>query len=886
MRTSRREFLQTSALASLAALDTSPSVASDGGTKGISAGEPLNAFEIARRHMIVREVPSPSFFDGMLLGNGDIGACVVVRPDAVAIHIGKNDCWDIRVSEDIADHVLPFREVLQLWQRASEEAKKMGKPDLLYLETKIDFFREYSERVASSYDGKKWPRPWPCGTIWINWDPTLVTPSQHTLDLATGLFTLSLKRTNVEGGSDTVQLSVFVDWETGLISASTDQPLPLRSVVYSPEVDGFHAGSFDSGKRKDAPDLLPAPETSAEVLPAFAQFHAFQYLPALGPTADRPSPPATDKDRNFSLSGRISGRWSQEPAERNLDVHLKPATQQVLRIDAFVATPRDSILRRRLQQQAKTTPSGHDWISIPQNHAFSTKDLNTKTVARDRVAELSKSELPNIRRNSELNWNEFWSHSAVEFDDRDLERIWYENQYFLACCLRPNKVAPGLFANWSAGDIGTSWHGDYHADYNCEQLYWGVFSSNHVEQHLPFVELCENILPIATKFAQEHFGLPGAMFPVSTYPAPSQIVAYPVPPWAYQFGMTPWMVQSLWWQYLYTQDSDYLHRVYPILREAARFIAAYVKRTDDSKYHFSPTVSSENWGFTVDQRLNQDSILDLALTQFLLKAVVDASSILAVDEGERGRWSEICANLAPYPTATGSDGEIWVDVVTAPVGHIYNTPVTLTPVFPGEQVGIGLNSKYWDIARRTARTISLEGGNDLVFQPLIRARLGMLDLEWFKKEVRYCSLPNDVANDRVRQSGGRYAQALDFDYMMHMGFWCENFSLTAVLNECLMQSYAGPMRVFPNTHNLGPARFENLRAVGAFLVNATYDGNKVTHFSLYSEKGKTAKVVSPWVGKGLRVIRSSDHGAIQVALNDDVATFDTRAGETYQMAPA
>ena len=338
MRTSRREFLQTSALASLAALHSPPSVASDGATAGISAGEHLNAFEIARRHMIVRDVPSPSFFDGMLLGNGDVGACVVVRPDALAIHIGKNDCWDIRVSEDIADHVLPFREVLQLWQRASEEAKKMGKPDLLYLETKIDFFREYSERVASSYDGKKWPRPWPCGTIWINWDPTLVTPSQHTLDLATGLFTLSLKRTNVEGGSDTVRMSVFVDWETGLISASTDQLLPLRSVVYAPEVDGFHAGSFDSGKRKDAPDLLPAPETSAEVLPAFAQFHGFQYLPALGPTADRPSPPATDKDRNFSLSGRISGGWSQEPAERSLDVHLKPATQQVLRMDAFVAT--------------------------------------------------------------------------------------------------------------------------------------------------------------------------------------------------------------------------------------------------------------------------------------------------------------------------------------------------------------------------------------------------------------------------------------------------------------------------------------------------------------------------------------------------------------------
>ena len=887
MRTSRREFLQTSALASLAA-GHSTSVASDGRTAGISTAAHLNASEIARRHMIVRDTPSPSFFDGMLLGNGDVGVCVVVRPDALAIHIGKDDCWDIRVSEDVADQVLPFREVLQLWQRASEDAKKMGKPDLLYLETRVPFFREYSEKVASSYDGKKWPRPWPCGTIWINWDSTWLEPSQHTLDLATGLFTLTLRSrnvTNVENENSRVQLFVFVDWETGLISASTDKALPLRSVVYSPEIDGFHAGPFESGKRKEASELLSAPETSANVSPDFAEFSSFQYFPALGPTSDGQPPPSTDQDRNFSLFARLSGRWSVEPADPSSEVHLKSDAQQVLRIDAIVATPRDSLLRRMLEQPT-TTPDGQNWISIPQTHVYSAQDLDTKTFARLQVAELAKSEPRTIQHNSESKWNEFWSHSAVEFNDHELERIWYENQYFLACCLRPNKVAPGLFANWSAGDIGTSWHGDYHADYNCEQVYWGVFSSNHVEQHLPFVELCENLLPIATKFAAEHFGLPGAMFPVSSYPAPSQIVAYPVPPWAYQFAMTPWMVQSLWWQYLYTQDKDYLHRVYPILREAARFIAAYVKRSDDKKYHFSPTVSSENWGFTVDQRLNQDSILDLALTQFLLKAVVDASVVLAVDEDLRVRWKEICENLAPYPTATGSEGEVWVDVVNAPLGHIYNVPATLAPVFPGEQVGIGLNLQYSDIAKRTARTISLEGGNDLVLQPLIRARLGMLDLEWFKREVRYCRLPNGVANDRVRQSGGRYAQLVDFDFMMHMGFWCENFSLPAVLNECMMQSYAGSIRVFPNTHNLGPARFENLRAVGAFLVSATFDGDRVTHLSLYSEKGKTAKLVSPWAGKGLRVLRGSDREQVQVAPKDGVVSFDTQSNETYLITPA
>ena len=169
---------------------------------------------------------------------------------------------------------------------------------------------------------------------------------------------------------------------------------------------------------------------------------------------------------------------------------------------------------------------------------------------------------------------------------------------------------------------------------------------------------------------------------------------------------------------------------------------------------------------------------------------------------------------------------------------------------------------------------------------MIRARLAMLDLDWFKREVQYCRVPNGVANDRVRQSGGRYAQSLDFDYMMHMGFWCENFSLPAVLNECMMQSYAGSIRIFPNTHNLGPARFENLRAVGAFLVSAIYDGDKVTHLSLYSEKGMPARVVSPWGDRGLRVLRMSDHGHVQAAFDGDTAVFDTGIGETYLVTPA
>jgi len=45
---------------------------------------------IVQRHNLTWQGPNPDFFEGMLLGNGDIGVCVTVRPDGVVLHLGKN----------------------------------------------------------------------------------------------------------------------------------------------------------------------------------------------------------------------------------------------------------------------------------------------------------------------------------------------------------------------------------------------------------------------------------------------------------------------------------------------------------------------------------------------------------------------------------------------------------------------------------------------------------------------------------------------------------------------------------------------------------------------------------------------------------------------------
>ena len=173
-----------------------------------------------------------------------------------------------------------------------------------------------------------------------------------------------------------------------------------------------------------------------------------------------------------------------------------------------------------------------------------------------------------------------------------------------------------------------------------------------------------------------------------------------------------------------------------------------------------------------------------------------------------------------------------------------------------------------------------------MFQPLIRARLGMLDLEWFKQQVRYCQMPNGIVTDRVRQVGGRYKDWLSFDFMTRMGVWTENFSLPAVLNECCLQSHGGTLRLFPNTKNLGPVRFQHLRARGAFLISAAWDGQSISPIEILSERGAPVRMIDPWSGTNLRITNVRDGQETPYRQSGQSVEFATRAGEEYRVEKA
>ncbi|NLX14941.1 MAG: hypothetical protein GXY44_15005 [Phycisphaerales bacterium] len=732
-----------------------------------SAEPAVEALVRAGLHPLEMNKPAPHFFEGAVLGNGGMGVIVCTRPDAIMLHVGHNDAWDIRIAEKNKDKLVPFEHIWERLKRWTPEDKV--------------WYNEYRKMSRENY-AQPYPRPWPCGTVLLGFDRRLAELLGHRVNVDTGLCEVFFLVDNQR-----VALEVFVDMQADRIW------MRMKNVAGQPIAAPFNRLRLLPQKGMDATNHASADTMTFR-----------QVLPVLGD--------AREKDEALRLSVRIDGQVTPEYTQHG----------------PFVACVQ--------LEHGRATEIPNKIAELPQ------PTLDTYQSASDA---------------SRASWTAYWDRAGVQLDDHMLERTWYHNMYFLNCSVRPGVTCPGLFANCSHNEYGTAWHGDYHFNYNVQQPFWVTFSSNQLEKHLPYVDLIDFLLPLSQSWAKEFLGLPGAFFPHSAYPVEMTMNPYPVMPWAMEICEVPWAVQSLWWHYLYSMDKDFLReRAFVPMREAVVFLNAYMRRPEargpqwnDDKFHIYPTVAPELHGLRADPLLNSDCIVDLTLTKFVFQAYLEACRLLDRQEQEADLMRdvrEILDNYPNYPKAESQRGTVFVSVPGESPEQVYNAPASLASVFPGEEIGLHSPPEELQIAINTWNNQQNEGGNDLVFLNLQGARIGQLDLERFKRQINYCLLPNGTCTDRILQSGGRYTDQTDFDYMARMGIWFENFALPVVINECLMQSYNGQLRLFPNWPMDKAATFHQLRAVGAFLVSARCVQGMVEWVRVQAEVGGTLRLINPW----------------------------------------
>ena len=787
----------------------------------------------AKKHSIIYNKPAQNFFEGALLGNGGLGVVVSTRPDAVVLYFGHNNIWDIRIAENNKDSIGTFKEVFDKVSNISEtKAKLIDDP----------WYENYHKLTTDNYS-KPYPRPFPAGSIVLGFDRRKAELIGHRLDISNGMCEVVFLNSN----KDTVFLKLFTEMEK--------DNLWLKLVN---EKDEKVTSFFDRVR------ILPDPSTPKD-FPKYSIREKFdegfmsfkQILPSQEPNVYDVKK-GNPMDKAFSLT--IS---SVSPLRKESRINWDGLEEPMNSLEGAFVNKNDLLL----------------CVSVVEG-------LNEK-VQESNYTKPSIKEFDKARLSSEIIWENYWEKSGVFLEDKFLEEIWYRNLYFFNCSAKEGVTAPGLFANWSYNNIGTAWHGDYHMNYNTQQPFWMTFSSNHLEKNLPYVNLVESLMDVSKIWAKEYYELPGAYFPHSAYPVKMTMNPYPVPDWGWEISETPWTVQGLWWHYLYSGDEKFLkERAYNPIKSAVEFLVAYIERPEakggkrwkDNKYHIFPTIPPELYSLRPGFKYNYDVNIDLALTKFIFNAFEKMTEVLKTQKSDAkliGSINKILKNYPDYPITNSKEyGEIFVSVPGEHDKVVYNVPLALSTVFPGEQHGLHSSSDTLKILKNTFRNQQNEGGNDLVFLNLQAARIGELDIERFKRQVNYSLLPNGTATDMVMQVHGRYSDRTDFDFMSKMGIWFENFGLPAVINECLLQSYTGTLRIFPNWPANQDAKFENLRAVGAFLVSAQQIDGKVNYVKIQCEKGGKLKVYSPWGSRG--EIRK---GEIISKITSDIIEVETKPGE-------
>jgi alpha-L-fucosidase 2 len=442
-------------------------------------------------------------------------------------------------------------------------------------------------------------------------------------------------------------------------------------------------------------------------------------------------------------------------------------------------------------------------------------------------------------------WQERWGRSAVELPDQELQRLWRNGIYKLASSSHLS-VPANLQGLWPPDGEFPPWRGDYHCDMDVQETYWPAYSSNQLDLAEPLNRwLLEKVAPQAESLTQQFFGVDG-LWMGTMYDPQGRMLGGPNN-WLtaqYWIGGGGWMAQHLWWYYRYSGDEAFLRQsAYPFMKKCLQFYERILTKADDGRWHIAFSQSPEY--FSNDLKAwTPDPTCDLSIVRNLARYSLTAAEVLHTDEAELARWQAFLADLAPYPTDVHSGLKVQPDTT---YNHTHRHPMHLFPIFPGGDLNVEGSVADRALIDRSMKNWIYQGtgewmGWSFPYGSLIASRVRRANqaLSLLQIYTRAYIWPNGFhVNGDYRRFGFSFYDSEAFTMEAECGF-------TAAVNEMLLQSWGGRVRIFPSV----PAEWEdvsfrNLRAEGGFLVSAERRHGQIMSATIESEKGGVAKVVWP-----------------------------------------
>lgn len=581
---------------------------------------------------------------------------------------------------------------------------------------------------------------------------------------------------------------------------------------------------------------------------------------------------ADSQSTYYATTAKVNGQIAQVTRQTKTD-NVRWVSHAGISTKIVGAVSKQECLSRSMvRTNFQLTASDPVFVAVYVSGGGKENDPQLST-ADERLSDLNEAGVARLKAVKIAWWRDMWIRSYVETNDELLNRHYLSSIYLLASAYNEHSpVSGGMYGVWNMDDK-MMYHGDIHLNYNSQAGFYSVFSANRPEIALPFYKTIELLIPEGKRRAKEEMGVMhpswegkscrGLLFPVGALGIGIFYNYY----WQ-QTMNAPFNVPLFSWYYKYTGDIDFLRdKAYPYIRLCGDFYEDYMqKEVYGESYRYTITTG----GHENSWDLNPPS--DLAFVEQTFRLLIEYSKLLGVDKERRKKWNDILSHLPEYkvimPTKTPNQG-LPVYAKNEDGWDLPSHAIQMHCVYPCEVLNLHSESAALQIARNTLYYYQ-------VSQKGFTQTMNELGLSAFVMGARV-GLDPDILIENMKT----LIKTAGPNFLIIDGHHCtEKTTVIETVNSMMLQTVEDVMYLFPCWTN-APASFTRLRAKGAFLVSADYDGTTVSGLKIFSEKGGKCKLNNPW--KGGKVQITENGHLISVKSENDVYSFTTRKGSTYMI---
>ena len=514
------------------------------------------------------------------------------------------------------------------------------------------------------------------------------------------------------------------------------------------------------------------------------------------------------------------------------------------------------VVASQLVKEADNTQILYVAIGTDDNMNTTTAAINAQADAVKRVQSAVSEGYQAITQRHQAWWHNYMESSYLAInEDAPWQKFWYIQLYKFACGTAENS---DLIMDTQGPWICQSAWAAIWWNLNVQLSYMPMYSANKLEAGRAFINGIDRMYKSGI-LKQNAGGVGITIGRGSTYDGNST--------WGDEFGNMPWLLQMYWRYWKYSGNDSVGQALFPMLKDNATFLISKLNKGADGKYHMDPSRSPE-FEDTGTPALAPDANYALMSASWVFQTLLKMDAELGINDEQHSVWQEELDNLVPFPQNEFGYkvfGDYGFDT-----GHRHYSH--LIGIFPYHIINPEQGVKAREIITKsldrwqTLTQVSGYAGYTFSGGSPMYATLGDGD-----KALSTLDLMNThnllQQNTMYFEGGGAVIET--------------PLSVVESIDYMLLQSWNGIIRIFPAV----PSRWKNIsiknfRTEGAFLVSANYSNGTISGVTIYSDKGKTCTMRSPWKGQFL-IVKDENNIRLVVKKEGDNFIFQTETGKNY-----